>query len=191
MPTNVVTQLDVKSHNTPDEKRRPDKAAVDVVTVGDYTIGRLTFEPGWRWSESIKPVVNTDSCQNSHVGFCVAGKLVVETTDGNRINITEGDSYTIPPGHDPGSKETTRLRASIFLALPRSPKRRTSLLRRLAGSRRGFCLQSLGPRRLFPDRWAGFPDRSAREPGHRSLGRLNTGSPLRAGAVRCANSADR
>lgn len=100
MPTNVVAQLDVKSHNTPDEKRRPDKAEVDVVTVGDYTIGRLTFEPGWRWSESIKPVVNTDSCQNSHVGFCVAGKLVVETTDGKRINITEGDSYTIPPGHD-------------------------------------------------------------------------------------------
>ncbi|HBH58721.1 MAG TPA: cupin, partial [Arthrobacter bacterium] len=48
MPTNVVTQLEVKSHNTPDEKRRPDKTEVDIVKVGDYTIGRMTFSPGWR-----------------------------------------------------------------------------------------------------------------------------------------------
>ncbi|UZX03599.1 cupin domain-containing protein [Arthrobacter sp. CDRTa11] len=100
MPANVVTQLEVKSHNSPDEKRRPDKTEVDVVTVGDYTLGRFTFQPGWRWSECIKPVVHTESCQNSHVGFCVSGDLVVETTDGNRINISAGDSYTIPPGHD-------------------------------------------------------------------------------------------
>jgi quercetin dioxygenase-like cupin family protein len=124
MSTNVVAQLDVKSHDNPDEKRRPDKAEVDVVTVGDYTIGRLTFQPGWRWSESIKPVVQTDSCQNSHVGFCVGGNLVVETTDGNRINITKGDSYTIPPGHDAwveGNEEFTGiefLSAATFAKAP-------------------------------------------------------------------------
>jgi quercetin dioxygenase-like cupin family protein len=100
MRANVVNQLEVKSHNSPDEKRRPDKSEIDVVTVGDYTVGRFTFEPGWRWSDCIKPVVQTDSCQNSHVGFCVSGALAVETTDGNRINISAGDSYTIPPGHD-------------------------------------------------------------------------------------------
>lgn len=100
MPTNVVTQLEVKSHNSPDEKRRPDKTEVDVVSVGDYTIGRFKFEPGWRWSDCIKPVVGTESCQNSHVGFCVSGNLAVETTDGRRVNISAGDSYTIPPGHD-------------------------------------------------------------------------------------------
>ncbi|WP_445154221.1 cupin domain-containing protein [Arthrobacter sp. Hor0625] len=100
MSANVVTQLQVKSHNSPDEKRRPDKTEVDIVSVGDYTIGRLSFEPGWRWSDCIKPVVNTDACQNSHVGFCVSGQLTVETTDGGRISIAAGDSYTIPPGHD-------------------------------------------------------------------------------------------
>jgi quercetin dioxygenase-like cupin family protein len=100
MPTNVVTQLEVKSHNSPDEKRRPDKTEVDVVTVGDYTVGRFKFEPGWSWSDCIKPVVQTDSCQASHVGFCVSGALAVETTDGNRISISAGDSYTIPPGHN-------------------------------------------------------------------------------------------
>lgn len=100
MPTNIVTQLEVKSHNTPDEKRRPDKTEIDIVKVGDYTIGRMTFSPGWRWSDCIKPVVQTESCQNNHVGFCVSGALSVETTDGNRISINGGNSYTIPPGHD-------------------------------------------------------------------------------------------
>jgi quercetin dioxygenase-like cupin family protein len=100
MTTNVVAQLAVKSHNSPDEKRRPDKTEVDIVSVDAYTIGRFKFEPGWRWSDCIKPVVKTDSCQNSHIGFCVSGKLVVQTLDGNQINIAAGDSYSIPPGHD-------------------------------------------------------------------------------------------
>ena len=98
MATNLVTQLQVKSHNTPDEKRRPDKSEIDIVSVGDYTIGRFSFAPGWRWSDCIKPVVQTDSCQNNHVGFCVSGRLTVETTDGGRIDIAAGDSYTIQIG---------------------------------------------------------------------------------------------
>ncbi|GAB3273030.1 cupin domain-containing protein [Sinomonas notoginsengisoli] len=97
---NIVTTLAVKSHNTPDEKRRPDKSEIDLVTVGDYTIGRLTFEPGWRWSECIKPVAGTESCQNNHVGYCVAGTLEVRLNSGETATITAGDSYTIPPGHD-------------------------------------------------------------------------------------------
>lgn len=100
MPANVVTQLQVKSLNSPDEQRRPDKSAIDIVSVGDYTIGRFSFEPGWTWADCIKPVVQTDSCQNSHVGFCVSGRLSVETNDGGRIDIAAGDSYTIPPGHN-------------------------------------------------------------------------------------------
>lgn len=100
MSVNVVTQLQVKSHNSPDESRRPDKTTVDVVTVGDYTVGRYTFEPGWTWAECIKPVVGTDACHMSHVGYCVSGTLDVETTDGGKISISAGDSYTIPPGHN-------------------------------------------------------------------------------------------
>ncbi|MDQ0756254.1 cupin domain-containing protein [Arthrobacter sp. B3I4] len=100
MPANVVTQLQVKSLDSPDEQRRPDKSAIDIVSVGDYTIGRFSFQPGWTWADCIKPVVQTDSCQNSHVGFCVSGKLSVETNDGGRIDIAAGDSYTIPPGHN-------------------------------------------------------------------------------------------
>ena len=100
MPTNTVTSLSVKSLNEPDEKRRPDKSEINVSTVGDYTIGRFTFEKGWRWSESIKPVVHTDSCQNNHVGYCVAGTLQVQLTSGETATVTAGDTFTIPPGHD-------------------------------------------------------------------------------------------
>lgn len=60
----------------------------------------LNFEPGWRWSECIKPVVGTDSCQVSHVGYAVSGRLTVKLNDGTQKTIEPGMSYTIPPGHN-------------------------------------------------------------------------------------------
>ena len=95
-----MAKMERKSFDSPEETRSIQKGQIEVVKLGDVTVMRTRFEPGWRWSECIKPVVNTDSCQNSHVGFCVSGKLTVETTDGGRIDIAAGDSYTIPPGHD-------------------------------------------------------------------------------------------
>jgi len=96
----AVTRLEVKSHGSPDEVRSPDKTRVEVVRLEGFTIGRFNFEPGWRWSECIKPVVKTDSCQVSHVGYAVSGRLTVRMKDGTQKSIVAGDSYTIPPGHD-------------------------------------------------------------------------------------------
>jgi quercetin dioxygenase-like cupin family protein len=95
-----VKALEAKSFDEPDEKRRPPKTAVDVVSVGDTTLGRFTFEPGWRWSETIKTVVHTDSCQVNHVGICAAGTLTVRMDDGTQTTVTAGHAYTIPAGHD-------------------------------------------------------------------------------------------
>jgi quercetin dioxygenase-like cupin family protein len=95
-----VQSFEVKSHDTPDETRTPDKTRVDVVRLEGFTIGRFTFEPGWRWSECIKPVVGTDSCQVSHVGYAVSGKATIRLDDGTEQTIRPGHSYTIPPGHD-------------------------------------------------------------------------------------------
>ena len=100
MPTEIVQSLEVKSHDQPEERRRPDKTEVDIVTVSGHTIGRITFQPGWRWSECIKPVAKTESCQNNHIGYCTAGTIEVESDDGKRVTITRGDSYAIPAGHD-------------------------------------------------------------------------------------------
>ena len=62
-----VSKLEAKSHDTPDELRSPQKTRVEVVRLKDFTLGRFEFEPGWRWSECIKPIVKTDSCQVAHV----------------------------------------------------------------------------------------------------------------------------
>ncbi len=96
----AVEKLDSKSHDTPDELRSPSKTRVEVVHLPGYTIGRYNFEPGWRWSECVKPVVKTDLCQVSHVGHVVSGRLTVQMRDGTQRSIGAGDSYTIPPGHD-------------------------------------------------------------------------------------------
>ena len=95
-----VTKLETKSHDTPDEVRAPNKTRVEVVRLGDFTIGRFIFQPGWRWSECVKPVAGTDSCQMSHVGYAVSGMITIKLNDGAQQTITKGMSYTIPPGHD-------------------------------------------------------------------------------------------
>lgn len=96
----AVAQFAVKSHSTPDEMRSPEKTRVEIVRLEGFTLGRLSFEPGWRWSECIRPVAHTDSCQLSHVGYAVAGRITVRLQDGTQKTIAAGDAYTIPPGHD-------------------------------------------------------------------------------------------
>jgi hypothetical protein len=92
--------IDSKSFDQPDETRTPDKTKVDVVRLGDTDVGRFTFSPGWRWSECIKPVVGTESCQVDHVGYVASGRLGVAHEDGSTATLTAGDAYRIAPGHD-------------------------------------------------------------------------------------------
>jgi mannose-6-phosphate isomerase-like protein (cupin superfamily) len=96
----TITKLEAKSHGKPDEIRKPDKTKVEIVRLEGFTLGRYTMEPGWRWSQCIKPVVKTESCQLSHVGHAVSGSITVRMNDGTQKTIKAGDSYTIPPGHD-------------------------------------------------------------------------------------------
>jgi quercetin dioxygenase-like cupin family protein len=101
MATQVgVTQFETKSHSSPDEVRTPDKSRVEIVRLEGFSLGRFTFEPGWRWSQCIKPVVKTEACQLSHVGYAISGRLTVRLKDGTLKTISSGESYTIPPGHD-------------------------------------------------------------------------------------------
>ncbi len=96
----AVTKFEVKSHGLPDEVRSLNKSRIEVVRLEGFTLGRFKFEPGWRWSECIKPIVNTDLCQVSHVGYAVSGRTTVRMEDGAEKTIVAGESYTIPPGHD-------------------------------------------------------------------------------------------
>lgn len=89
-----------KSFKSPDETRTPDKTRVEIVRLPGATVGRFTFEPGWRWSECVKPVVGTDSCQVRHVGTMISGRLHVAHSDGTEGDFAPGDAYVIEPNHD-------------------------------------------------------------------------------------------
>ena len=95
-----MAKMERKSFDNPEETRSIEKGRIEVVKLGEVTAMRVRFEPGWRWSECVKPVVGTDSCQNSHVGYAVSGEITVKLDDGTEKRIRAGDSYTIPPGHD-------------------------------------------------------------------------------------------
>lgn len=96
----TVHKLEAKSHDKPDEVRTPDKTRVEVVRLEGFTIGRFTLQPGWRWSQCVKPVVKTDTCQVAHVGYAVSGRITIKMNDGSQTTVAAGMSYTIPPGHD-------------------------------------------------------------------------------------------
>src|SRR5438046_8587633 len=88
-----------KSFGSPDEHRTPDKTRVEVVDLGSVKAARMTLQPGWRWSECIKPVAKTDSCQARHVGTVVSGAMHVRHDDGTEQDLAPGDAYVIEPGH--------------------------------------------------------------------------------------------
>lgn len=94
------TTMTKKSFTDPDETRTPPKTRVAVIDLGSVKAARFTMEPGWRWSECVKPIVGTPSCQVRHVGAVVTGHLRLVHDDGTEIELGPGDAYVIEPGHD-------------------------------------------------------------------------------------------
>jgi len=92
--------IEVKSLNTPDEVRTFDKGKVEVITVEGRMIGRATFQPGWKWSESVKPLAKTKSCEAPHFQYHVSGTLRVKTDDGTEKDCKAGDVSMLGSGHD-------------------------------------------------------------------------------------------
>lgn len=85
--------------NTSDVREFP-KGRVEVVTVGTTTLTRSIMQPGWVWSECVKPIAGTDSCQVPHNGYSISGQLRVRQDDGRETLINPGDAYSVAPGHD-------------------------------------------------------------------------------------------
>jgi hypothetical protein len=95
-----MASVSTKSFDSPDERRTPDKTTLSVVDLGGAKAARMEAEPGWRWSECIKPVVGGESCQARHVGVVTQGRMHVKHDDGTEMDIGPGDAYLIDPGHD-------------------------------------------------------------------------------------------
>jgi hypothetical protein len=94
-------QMEIKSFDKPDETRMFEgKGMADIVMVAGRPIARGHFEPGWRWSENVKPIAQTDLCQVSHFGYVEQGRMRIHMKDGSEQDITPGQVVAIPAGHD-------------------------------------------------------------------------------------------
>jgi hypothetical protein len=95
-----MEKMEVKSLNKPEEVRTFDKGKLELVKIGGATVGRATFQPGWKWSESLQPLVKTKSCEAPHFQYHVAGTLRVRMDDGSEADCKAGDISLLPTGHD-------------------------------------------------------------------------------------------
>ena len=96
----TMEKLERKNVNSADEVRRFNKGKVELVKVGGAMVGRATFEPGWRWSTCVGPLVKTESCEAPHFQYQISGTMKLRMDDGTEITSKAGDVVMIPPGHD-------------------------------------------------------------------------------------------
>ncbi|GAC1327019.1 MAG: cupin domain-containing protein [Mycobacteriales bacterium] len=90
-----------KSIDHPEETRKfAANGALDVVTLPGLVFGRATFEPGWRWSNDVKPIAGTDTCEAHHNAFVVSGRMTIRMDDGTETQVGPGDVFVSEPGHD-------------------------------------------------------------------------------------------
>jgi len=92
--------LFVRNLSSSGEKRVLPKSLIEVVNLGGETIMRVTFQPGWKWSDCIKPVAGTDSCLAPHINYVISGRMIIKMDNGIQKEIGPGDAAVIPPGHD-------------------------------------------------------------------------------------------
>ena len=84
----------------PDETREFQHGRAEILKVGGGEVGRLVFQPGWRWSKDVKPIAKTKSCEAPHFQYHVSGRLAIKMDDGTEIVAGPGDVTSLPSGHD-------------------------------------------------------------------------------------------
>ena len=92
--------VEYKSLSSPDETRTFPHGKVELINIGGGTVGRLRLEPGWRWSEHVKPIAGTEWCEAPHFQYQVSGRLHVVMEDGTEFDLGPGDVSVLPKGHD-------------------------------------------------------------------------------------------
>ena len=91
-----------KNIDRPEEVRqmKDGKGRIELVDLGTGLVGRATFEPGWKWSEHVKPMAGTDSCQAAHVGYVISGRMKIVMNDGEETEVGPGDFMKAAAGHN-------------------------------------------------------------------------------------------
>lgn len=99
--TTGTQPLEHVSFDKPDEIREGNNFRMELVNLaGDAQVGRVTLQPGWKWSNDVKPVAGTELCQAPHQQYQVSGQIHVVMQDGTELDILPGQVVSIPPGHD-------------------------------------------------------------------------------------------
>jgi class 3 adenylate cyclase len=93
-------RLQRRRFSEPSDVRTIPHGRIDVVDLDDTVVGRMTYEPGWRWSIDVQPIAGTDTCQYHHLGVTLSGRLRAQMADGTELELGPGDVFEIPPGHD-------------------------------------------------------------------------------------------
>lgn len=100
MNTIELEMAEMKNFAVPDEVRKFPLGRLELVEVGGKTVGRGTFQPGWHWADSVKPIAKTESCEAPHYQYQVSGVMRVRMDDGTEFDTKAGDVCMLPPGHD-------------------------------------------------------------------------------------------
>jgi len=95
-----MKKLEVKDFSNPDEVRTFDKGKLELIKVGGALIGRATLQPGWKWSESVKPIAKTESCEAPHFQYHASGTIRIKMDDGTERDVKAGEVSLVPTGHD-------------------------------------------------------------------------------------------
>lgn len=95
-----MSGYETKTVGKADERRDFEHGYVETVTLGGHSIGRTHLEPGWKWSESVKPLAGTDLCEVPHVGYALTGRIRCRMADGSEFEVAAGDAYTLIDPHD-------------------------------------------------------------------------------------------
>jgi hypothetical protein len=89
-----------KDFKSPDEVRKFEKGKVELLQIGDGVVGKITLQPGWRWSDHVKPIAGTELCEAPHFQYHVAGRLHIKMADGTEFDAEPGMVTNLPSGHD-------------------------------------------------------------------------------------------
>lgn len=92
--------IEVKAFSSPDETRTFDKGMVELIEINGRTVGRATLQPGWRWSESVRPLAKTKSCEAPHFQYHLSGTLHIKADDGAERDVSAGEVSMLEGGHD-------------------------------------------------------------------------------------------
>jgi hypothetical protein len=95
-----MKKLEVKSFSNPEETRTFDKGKLELIKVGGALLGRATLQPGWKWSESVKPIAKTKSCEAPHFQYHASGTIRIKMDDGTERDVKAGEVSLVPTGHD-------------------------------------------------------------------------------------------